>query len=178
MYPNSNSLDFRKMDIHYWTLIPWNCLLRCVAFFFPNTLKVKYTKDNEKAFHPSRRMDGSVGYDLFTPEDVIIHPLETKVIDTGIAIEMPHHIKGMILEKSSVAAKLPLHVRGGVIDPNYRGNIGVILWNHDPEKPYPLKAGMPIAQIVFSYAQFPMLVFSDTIDTDTIRGTQGGLFRE
>lgn len=134
---------------------------------------IKYTKTLQNAIDPFRRQDGSVGYDLYAPENFIIKALETVVVNTGISIEIPFYIEGRILEKSSKASTTTFHVRAGVIDPNYRGNICVVLWNHHPQKSFEIKAGTAIAQIVFRVAFIPKLKFSSFIDTNTKRGLRG-----
>ncbi len=155
-------------------LIP--CTFFCTFFgiichiFWMNhthTLKIKYTKKFASAADPVGRKDGSVGFDLCTPTDVTLGPLETIVIDTGIVIEVPSFLEASVREKPSNALNTSFHVRGGVIDPNYRGNIGVILWNHEPDKDIKLDAGTAIAQINFNMAVTHELELVENVETKT-----------
>ena len=102
---------------------------------------------NAKA--PSRNPDDpqAAGYDLFTPEEVVLRPGTLTIIPLGIKTEFPDGRVGLIFDRSG------LGVRGvsrhcGVIDSSYRGEWRVALYNHSVE-PIIFRAGDRVAQVVF-----------------------------
>jgi dUTP pyrophosphatase len=73
--------------------------------------------------------DGDVGYDLYASEDVVIKPGETVVVPTGLYLELPKDEWALILDRSGVSSK-GVHRFAGVIDPDYRGEVKVVLHNN------------------------------------------------
>jgi dUTP pyrophosphatase len=65
--------------------------------------------------------------DLFALDEVILQPNVPALVRTGIALEIPSGYVGRILERSGMALKHGIRVGGGVIDPAYRGDVGVVL---------------------------------------------------
>lgn len=101
----------------------------------------------EGALPPIRAHADDAGWDLRTPVDVAIHPLSSKVIDTGVSIDIPPRTHGLLESKSGLMAK-GIVCPGGTIDSGYTGTIRVVLENHTGA-PYYFKAGDKIVQIVF-----------------------------
>ena len=95
---------------------------------------------------PQRGTPQSAGLDLFAGESVLIPPGETRMVRTGISINPPQGTYPRLASRSSMASK-DVDVTGGVVDPDYRGNIGVILHNHSTS-PYSTTVGEAIAQLV------------------------------
>jgi dUTP pyrophosphatase len=93
------------------------------------TIDIKFAKTDKNAKAPQRIKDEDVGYDLFALHDKTIPPMKSMLIDTGIIVEIPTDYWASIRDKSGLALNKRIHVLGGVIDPNYRGSIGVILIN-------------------------------------------------
>lgn len=92
--------------------------------------------------------EGSCGHELLLTHDLKLNPGSRGLVDTGVKIkEIPENIFGKIMPKSSHAIN-GIDILGGVIDPDYRGNIKVIVINHS-SKLFELKAGKSIAQLVF-----------------------------
>jgi len=95
----------------------------------------------------------SAGMDLYAdlPEDVKLAPGERALVPTGIAIELQDGYEAQIRPRSGLAIRhgITLVNSPGTIDPDYRGEIGVIVINHGAE-PFVLKRGERIAQMVFS----------------------------
>lgn len=92
---------------------------------------VKYEKIHPDAKTPEQATSGSIGYDLFATEDVEIKPGETKVIKTGLRFGLSEGQFILITSKSGLAAKQNIFVLNspGLIDSDFRGEIGVILYN-------------------------------------------------
>jgi dUTP pyrophosphatase len=112
-------------------------------------LKIHRTKTNAKL--PEYAHPGDAGLDLFSVEQAEILPGESKLIGTGIVIELPDNTEAQIRPRSGLALKHQITVLNtpGTIDHGYRGEIGVILINHGKNK-FTVEAGMKIAQMVIA----------------------------
>lgn len=121
-------------------------------------------------FLPTRSRDG-VGFDLYAPEDGFVDPLSRKLVKVGIATEFTEGHAGMICDRSGMANK-GITVLGGVIDPSYRGEWGVILYNTTPTL-YEFKRGDRIAQVLFVPVQLPEAEEVEGELSVTARGSGG-----
>jgi dUTP pyrophosphatase len=114
-------------------------------------LYVKFKRLTETAQIPKQGSANAAGYDLCAdlPESVIIRPGECQQIWTGLAMEIPSGYFGAIYARSGLATKQGLRPPNcvGVIDSDYRGNIGIPLYN-DSEHDQIVHPGQRIAQIV------------------------------
>ena len=122
------------------------------------------------ALLPYRAHPTDAGADLFSNEDLEIYPNEQKLVDTGIAIKIPHGFAGFVYNRSSQGKKgitIPHSV--GVIDSGYRDTIKVLLKNIGDD-PYKITAGDRIAQLVIQKVE--LVGFKD-IWNDSTRGTGG-----
>lgn len=110
-------------------------------------LKVKII--NDKAKLPEYAHKGDAGLDLFSIDDTQILPGQSKLIHTGICIELPEKTEAQIRPRSGLALKNQITVLNtpGTIDECYRGEIGVIIINHGKMN-FEVKCGMKIAQMV------------------------------
>jgi dUTP pyrophosphatase len=115
-------------------------------------MKVQLIKHEAKI--PKLGSAGAAGYDLFACEDKIIPPQERSLVSTGIAIEIPIGLYGRIAPRSGLALKNGIDVMAGVVDSDYRGTIGIILYNTDKEKSFEIKTGDRIAQIIFEKCHY------------------------
>jgi dUTP pyrophosphatase len=111
------------------------------------TLKVKRTSDVSQL--PRTARPGDAGLDLFSIETVPLEPGRSRLVRTGIAIELPAGTEAQIRPRSGLALEHQVTVLNapGTIDQGYRGEIGVILINHGT-KTFEVVAGMRIAQLV------------------------------
>jgi len=119
---------------------------------------------------PERAHYDDAGADLFSYEDLEIYPNEQKLVDTGIAIKIPHGFAGFVYNRSSQGKKgitIPHSV--GVIDSGYRDTIKVLLKNIGDD-PYKITAGDRIAQLVIQKVE--LVGFKD-IWNDSSRGIGG-----
>ncbi len=114
-------------------------------------IKIRIKKLCPDAKIPVRATPYSAGYDLFSVEEKILNPGEYAVVSCGIAIELPNDVEAQVRPRSGLAAKYGIGLLNspGTIDPDYRGEIKVILFNFGKEK-FKIEKGMRIAQIVFS----------------------------
>lgn len=131
---------------------------------------VNFIKLNDNATVPTRGTDQSAGADLYAIEEVTILKGETKLIHTGIAMEIPEGYGGFIFARSGLATKRGLAPANkvGVVDADYRGEIMVSLHNHSNETQVVAK-GERVAQLVFlPYAA------ANFIEVDKLSETERG----
>ncbi len=138
-------------------------------------MKVRIKKLNERAVIPTYGSAGSAGGDLYSAEenDITVAPGQTAFIGTGLAVEIPQGLVGLVYARSGLACKKGLAPANkvGVIDSDYRGEIKVALYNHGKETQTVAK-GERIAQLVI--APFVFAEYEETDDlSDTARGEGG-----
>lgn len=104
-------------------------------------------KIDEDAVIPVRGSEHAAGLDLHSVEYGTLHSGERGLFQTGIAVAIPAGHVGYIRPRSGLAVRYGIDVLGGVIDSDYRGDVGVILINHGVE-PVNITAGDRIAQLV------------------------------
>ena len=123
---------------------------------------------------PSYAHPGDAGADLVTAVDVTLAPGERAVVPTGIAFALPEGYVALVHPRSGLAARHGLSIVNtpGTIDAGYRGEIKVLLVNHDPAEPVTLRRGDRIAQVVFQ--RFERAVFTE-VDAlpESVRGIGG-----
>lgn len=115
------------------------------------------------------------GVDLRSNEDTIICAGSQTLVHTGVYMAIPAGYVGLICPRSGLALKHNITVMNapGVIDPNYRGEVGVILRNMG-EQAFEIHKGDRIAQIVFAQCAPHMpLDHVETLEKNTERGTKG-----
>lgn len=133
-----------------------------------------------KKLHPAAKLPvyataEAAGADLCAclPEAVTIAPGETKMIPTGLAVEIPRGYVGLVFGRSGLALKRDLAPANkvGVIDSDYRGELHVGLRNHSREA-YAIQPGERVAQLVILPVCLPELAEVEEL-SETARG-QGG----
>lgn len=97
---------------------------------------------------PSKSHQGDAGWDLYSSSDVTVLPGETKVVPTGVAMEIPEGWYGQIKARSGLGSK-GVVVTAGVVDSGYRGEIGVVVVNTKRDGEFAFRAGDKVAQMVF-----------------------------
>lgn len=124
---------------------------------------------------PSYMTVHAAGMDLCADlgDDLVLNPGEWKLVPTGLAIALPDGFEAQVRPRSGLALKhgIALVNSPGTIDPDYRGEIGVILINHGSE-PFVVRRGERIAQMVFAPFARAELVEVDELD-ETARGEGG-----
>lgn len=129
----------------------------------------KLTND---AIMPTRGSDGAVGYDLYSTEDTVV-PCQAgrALVGTGISVVLPPGVYGRVAPRSGLAVKHCINVGAGVIDPDYTGEIKVVLFNHG-ENDFEIKRGDRIAQLVLERCETPPVKEIEIIEA-TERGSGG-----
>lgn len=115
-------------------------------------MDLRIKKLNERAIVPTYGSDYAAGADLYSCEgEITFNPDETKLVHTGLAMEIPNGYVGLIYARSGIATKRGLAPANkvGVIDSDYRGEIMVALHNHSASV-QKIDAGERIAQIVIT----------------------------
>lgn len=99
---------------------------------------------------PEYAHPGDAGMDLFARIDARLEPGERLLVPTGIAIALPAGFVALVHPRSGLALRhgLALVNSPGTIDAGYRGEIGVIVINHDPRSPFDIRRGDRIAQLL------------------------------
>lgn len=109
---------------------------------------------------PAYEHPGDAGLDLRARETVTLAPGERALVPTGIAIALPAGFVALVCARSGLALRkgIGLVNAPGVIDAGYRGEIGVILVNHDPAEAVTLERGDRIAQLLVQRIEQAALV--------------------
>lgn len=138
------------------------------------TIDVAYTSKNHTSKNIAYAHTGDAGIDLRSSIDAFLQPLERLVVPTGVSFAIPSGFAGLVIPRSGLAAKHGISVVNapGLIDSGYRGEIQVILINLDKNKPFEIKKGDRIAQIMFVPYAHAQLTLSNSLDS-TERNTQG-----
>jgi len=124
---------------------------------------------------PARSRPGDAAYDLRCADGFLLWPGEQATVPTGVAIALPTGTAGLVLPRSGLAARHGISVVNGpgLIDPNYRGEVRVVLVNLGAER-FEAAAGDRIAQLLL----VPFLT-ADTVVVDELppspddRGSSG-----
>ncbi len=99
------------------------------------------------AIVPQQGSVGAAGYNLYSVDECTIPPQNVGVIDTGISTKFPATTYGRIASRSGLALNNYVEIKGGVIDPDYTGNIKVILHNYGSQD-FHVKKKDRIAQLI------------------------------
>ena len=123
---------------------------------------------------PAYAREGDAGLDLYAREAVMLAPGARAAVGTGVAIALPEGYAGFVLPRSGLALRhgLSLVNTPGLIDAGYRGEIRVILINHDPTTPVTLSRGDRIAQLVIQRVEQVDVIEVDTLP-ESPRGSGG-----
>ena len=121
-----------------------------------NHIELPFVKMSTDAVTPTRATEGSVGLDFYSPANYII-PLHSQLlIPTQIKLRIPLGHYGRLASKSGLAILHQLHVGAGVIDPDYTGEIMVLLIN-TASRVHPIIKGDPIAHLILEKVSIPLL---------------------
>jgi dUTP pyrophosphatase len=132
---------------------------------------LKFKRLDSKATLPTRGSEFSAGLDIYCIDEVNIGPKERYLAKTGLAVAIPEGYYGRLAPRSGLAMKQGLDVLSGVIDTDYRGEIGCLLYNTSAETIH-LPAQSKICQLIIEKIELPTAVWADGL-TDTSRGSGG-----
>ncbi len=123
---------------------------------------------------PTRAHDDDAGFDLHATETAVLAPGERCAVGCGFAMALPAGLAALVVPRSGLALHEGLGVLNapGLIDAGYRGEIKVILVNHDPLATRSVEVGDRIAQLVL--VQFPAAAFTEVAALPgSVRGEGG-----
>lgn len=128
---------------------------------------------------PTRATEGSAGFDIYACDSRLLRPLASVTVPTGLRLRLPEPsgLRGsQLLEcqvrgRSGLAFKRDLVTHVGTIDADYRGEIGVKLWNLGNSEQR-IEVGDRIAQLVFALVTIPDIL-EGKVEIDTARGDGG-----
>lgn len=144
-------------------------------------MKIKWAKLDEKAIIPTIATDGAGGWDFCALHDVVIPPRSQTIIGTGIAAEIPQGYEGLIRGRSGFSKRSKCLLsddyiierranrNAGVIDADYRGEIGVMLSNVT-DSDVTITKGQAFAQMVV----VPCLTDAVEVSVDELQSTARG----
>jgi len=127
---------------------------------------------------PTRGSAAAAGYDLFSTDNYVVLPGRRVVVSTGITVQLPPGTYGRIAPRSGLAVKHGLDTLAGVIDPDYTGEVKVVLQNLDPIQPFVIRPGYRIAQLILEKYEVVDVVevpseCTGLVDASTGRGAAG-----
>lgn len=140
------------------------------------SLKVLFTRleSNPDLPLPARATPQAAGYDVRSAEgSVTLEPGEIRLVGTGLVMELPEGVECQVRPRSGLALRygITLPNSPGTIDPDYRGELKIIMQNLGGES-VTLERGSRIAQLIFARFEEPEVVLSEQV-SETDRGDGG-----
>jgi dUTP diphosphatase len=132
---------------------------------------LSFKKLDPDALLPTRGSGSSAGLDLCSIEAISLKPGERRLIRTGLAVAIPEGYYGRVAPRSGLATQKGIDVLAGVIDADYRGEIGCLLYNTGKET-IDLPAQTKVCQLIVEKIITPTAVWADVL-SDTKRGSGG-----
>jgi dUTP pyrophosphatase len=130
---------------------------------------------------PERSTEGAAGYDLYAyaisetgrANRIVLPPRAVRHVRCGFAMELPPNLWGGVHSRSGLAREKAIFVANapGVIDSDYRGEVGVLLYNGGHESQW-LEHGDRIAQLIFHNVLYPSFEIVEDL-SETKRGVKG-----
>jgi len=120
---------------------------------------------------PEYASGGAAGADLRASGPVVIPPGGRAIVPTGLRIEIPAGHVGLVWPRSGMAVRHGIDTLAGVIDSDYRGEVGVVLVNHGSE-PFRIEPGDRVAQLLVQSVDRPRFVRQDEL-AGSDRGSGG-----
>ncbi|MGB0101980.1 MAG: dUTP diphosphatase [Nocardioides sp.] len=140
----------------------------------PAGLEVLVSRLDPELPLPAYAHPGDAGADLLTTVDLTLAPGERALVPTGIAVALPSGYVALVHPRSGLAARHGLSIVNtpGTVDAGYRGEIKVLLINHDRVEPIELRRGDRVAQLVIQRVE--RAVFAEVEELPTsVRGGGG-----
>lgn len=136
--------------------------------------ELRFSRLKGTATLPTRAHDNDAGLDLYAAEAARIGPGQRVSVGTGLAIQIPDGLAGMVLPRSGLALRhgIALVNAPGLIDPGYRGEVRVLLLNTDATSEFKVKPGDRIAQLLLVPIAHASPLEADSLETSA-RGPSG-----
>jgi dUTP pyrophosphatase len=120
---------------------------------------------------PSKGSEKAAGFDLSSSVNCVVPSRNRLLVQTDISISIPSETYARVAPRSGLALKKGIDVGAGVIDEDYRGNVGVILFNHSDED-FQILKGDRIAQLIIQKISMCKVLEVESLD-ETARGVSG-----
>ena len=135
---------------------------------------VLITRLDSEIAAPAYAQPSDAGADLRSTVDVTLEPGERAMVPTGVAIALPDGYAAFVHPRSGLAIKHGLSMVNapGTIDAGYRGEVAVLLINHDRSESIAIKRGDRIAQLVIQQVAHASFIEVDELPT-SVRGSGG-----
>jgi len=135
------------------------------------SVKVLITRLDTSIPAPSYAKPGDAGADLTTRVDLTLAPGERKLVPTGISIALPNGYVALVHPRSGLAIKhgVTMVNSPGTVDAGYRGELQLILINHDANQAVTFKKGDRVAQLVIQKVEH-----AEFIEVDNLPGSDRG----
>lgn len=136
--------------------------------------ELRFIRLSERATLPTRAHDSDAGLDLYAAEAASVAPGGRVSVGTGLAVQIPEGLAGLVLPRSGLALKhgIALANSPGLIDPGYRGEVRVLLLNTDPTLAFTVASGDRIAQLLLVPIALASPLETDSLDASS-RGPGG-----
>ncbi|XP_037694201.1 deoxyuridine 5'-triphosphate nucleotidohydrolase, mitochondrial-like [Choloepus didactylus] len=134
-------------------------------------MRIRFARLSEHATAPTKGSARAAGYDLYSAYDYTVPPMGKALVKIDIQIALPSGCYGRVAPHSGLAAKHFIDVGAGVINEDYRGNVGVVLFNFGTEK-FEVQKGDRIAQLICEHIFYPEIEEVQALDV-TERGSGG-----
>lgn len=131
-----------------------------------------YCKLSTFAYEPVRGSPDAAGLDLRSAYDYTVEPENRILVKTDLAITLPKNTYGRIAPRSGLALHNFIGVGAGVIDCDYTGNIGIVVFNHS-KLPFTINRGDKIAQLICEKIVIPVVTQLKNMPSETERGNCG-----
>ena len=137
-------------------------------------VRVPVTRLDPSVPLPAYAREGDAGLDLCAAHDVTLTPGARALVGTGLAVAIPAGYAGFVMPRSGLALREGVSVLNapGLIDAGYRGELKVLLVNHDREATVTLRRGERVAQLVLQRVETAELVSVDRLPASE-RGAGG-----
>ena len=132
---------------------------------------LKFKKLSNHACAPTKAMNLSSGFILYSAYDYTIAGGEKELVLSDLQIELPSACYGRIAPQFQLAWHAHLDIGAGVMDEDYRGNIGNVLFNLS-DIAFTIKQGDPVVQLICQRIFYPKLV--ELVEDQTLSGTDRG----
>lgn len=126
---------------------------------------------NAKAKAPTRGSALAAGHDLYSSEETVIKARGRGIVQTGIKIALPEGTYGRVAPRSGLAVKNGIDTGAGVIDADYRGLVGVVLFNNSDDD-FHVKEGERVAQLIVEKIDTSDIAVVEELD-ETVRAGGG-----
>ncbi|XP_020087642.1 deoxyuridine 5'-triphosphate nucleotidohydrolase-like [Ananas comosus] len=141
------------------------------GFCDPEKPLLRVKKLSQNAILPSRASALSAGYDLSSAVEATVPARGRALVATDLSISIPVETYARIAPRSGLSWKHAIDVGAGVVDADYRGPVGVLLFNHS-DLDFQVKAGDRIAQLIIERIMTPEVV--EVLDLDSTARGEGG----